>query len=308
MNLNRHHCNFPDQGASFSLCDLAFDKLVRSMAFRLYHRVFTASTGMPLVLERAVPEMAEEGKIGDQSQGTPDFPVRGVQPGSGHQKSDSRKSYRCNVSSHLLRGSVPIRFNGEVVGYLVTVQSLASQKSPKAPAGFGEVARERASHSESGRSDAPTPAAQFGRAIMFLEAIAGQLGGEINRFLVQTDKNDPEWVNNIRSRLMGASTRRGRLGASHLSDTHFFWRIPAQFEQAVGMSSLDFARRCRLENARLRVTRTEADLQDIALTTGYESEEELTEQFIRYLGETPGEFRNRMRKIKAKLEAWTGSL
>ncbi len=83
-------------------------------------------------------------------------------------------------------------------------------------------------------------------------------------------------------------TLDGLAAAVSLSRFHFARR----FRQSTGTSPHDFVLRQRVERAKMLVTRTSAPLLDIATRCGFSDQSHMTRVFNRYVGMTPGQYRN----------------
>jgi hypothetical protein len=139
------------------------------------------------------------------------------------------------------------------------------------------------------------PKERYEAALAMLKSFAFQLGESAHRLLFAHAQHEPEAVRTAKAFIMEHLAEPMSLeqvaAHAHVSPFHFC----KVFKRATGMTFTDFVNRVRVEKARKMLMRPEARITEVAYDVGFQSLSHFNRSFRRIAGESPTEFRSRLR-------------
>jgi AraC-like DNA-binding protein len=140
---------------------------------------------------------------------------------------------------------------------------------------------------------------RYEAALAMLKSFAFQLGESAHRLLFAHAQHEPEAVRGAKAFIMEHLAEPMSLEqvAAHVHVSPFhFCKI---FKRATGMTFTDFVNRARVEKARKMLMRPEARITEVAYDVGFQSLSHFNRSFRRIAGESPTEFRSRLRSPRS---------
>lgn len=284
-----------------------YDRLRRSMVCRLYRRTFETLTGLPLSLESIEPHGSSLQSLDrDHEPGTP-F-CRLMNPGRTavcaqcplshhHPENDAEREHDTSSSCKvgLRQIAVPIRFQNRTVATLQT-GSLALSR-PTIETFFTQASSvwmvcqsaKLEAAAEAWLQSPVVSAENLDRYQSILQVFADRLSLSINGMLLEDDPRDPEWMRAVKAR-----ERERADGSNYRSDFPHDSGWSFAFGLAGRMSFGEYADRCQLDRASRHLLNPEDSLENVARSSGYDSVKSLEDDFLKLVGESPDNHRERV--------------
>lgn len=277
------------------------------MVCRLYRRTFETLTGLPLFLESVEPVASPPQKPGQNNGAGSPF-CRLMNPGrtlactqcplSDHEPEHGTDRAHftnpaCKVGLRQL--AAPIRFQNQTVAMIQT-GSLALSR-PTIETFFTQASSvwmvcQSAKLEEAAEAWLQSPvvsAERLDRYRSILQVFADRLSLSINRILIEDDPRDPEWMRAVKALERDRTDR-----SNHRSDFPHDSGWNFAFGLAGRMSFGEYADRCRLDRASRQLLNPDASFEYVARSSGYDSVESLEDDFLKLVGESPGNHRERV--------------
>ncbi len=293
------------------------DRIQHSPLYQTYQKAFHLATGLPLSLLDA-----------SGSEDLLDQELRGLNPFCRFLRKSTEGCAACAASHQalacgnpagfpgarcfagLFETAVPVRSGGHVVAYLKTGQiRLTTESGP-------DLRELRSTVAASGGSPEHLEALedawnvtrrmspeQYEGVVALLAAFAGQLSDLAARIALEQQEAEP------------ASVRRAKQFIhSHLGDTLTLEAVSAHagvspfyfckiFKQSTGMTFTGFVNRQRVERAKRLLRQPYARITEAAYDSGFQSLSQFNRSFLRYTGEPPTRYRERVRLTSKTLAA-----
>jgi AraC-like DNA-binding protein len=131
-----------------------------------------------------------------------------------------------------------------------------------------------------------------------LEAFALQLGEESNRIMVESDHAEPGGVQRAKQYVC-----RNLQHKIHLDDVAAAvgvcsFQLCRLFKKHTGMTMTEFVSRKRVQHAKRGLQDPGRQIMEIAEDAGFTSLSQFNRNFLKYAGESPTEYRLRMRELE----------
>jgi AraC-like DNA-binding protein/ligand-binding sensor protein len=282
------------------------DKLRRSKLFRDYERVFSEATGLPLAL-RPVEywQLAHHGKRHEN----PFCALLAENPKSlavclqAHEDmikhtADLPSTVTCPFG--LTETAVPLKLGTRTIGYLRVGQVLRRSPSRR------DTAKVERKMSEVGapftaqirrawdRNPVLRPE-RYNAIVRLLTFFGAQLSALSNQLVVEQQNREPLLVTRARQYIEGHRTEQISLcdvaSAAGASQFHF----SKVFHKSTGLTFTDYLARVRAEGARDKLLNPNLRISEVAFDAGFQSLTQFNRTFKRVFGQSPSEFRTRLR-------------
>lgn len=288
-----------------------FRKLVESPFFQTYRKAFMDATDLDLDLVPADPEADAE---------------RQKEKGACHQSSfcqmvNSHKEgcQSCrSARNHLLRAAmdkpetatcfagmretmIPIRSGDRNFAMLSVGEIFTSKPGKNLPAeleaffsSMSLSAAERKKLEAAWRDNRVMTLEQYQGVVTMLAAFALQLSDLLNRLLIEEANAEPEVVVNAKRFVNAHLEEKISLEsvASHVGvSLYYFCKV---FKQSAGMTLTEYVNRRRVECAKRRLLNPQSRVTEVAFDVGFQSISQFNRSFLKYVGESPTRYRERL--------------
>jgi len=136
---------------------------------------------------------------------------------------------------------------------------------------------------------------QYSGCFTLINAFALHLSEELNRLLISEENQEPPTIAKAKQYVNAHLEDRITLEsvAAHIGISPFYFC--KLFKQAVGMTLTEFVNRRRVEWAKRKLANPNNRITEVAYDVGYQSLSQFNRSFLRYVGESPSQFRERNR-------------
>ncbi len=287
--------------------DRVLRKLTESSLFQTYRTAFRLATGLDIEL-RPAGEPDDPDTSPGQLAANP-F-CQKLELGKGCQACalarkclfesacDRSKTIQCFAG--LKETAIPVRNGSNLIAFLRTGQVF---ENPPKDAQFDAIyeklkeLRIPAKNREELKSaffQVPTmDAKRYLGAITLLAAFSLQLSEEFARLLIAEENSDPPTVIKAKQFINAHLEDKITLDqvASHCSvSPYYFCKL---FKQATGMTLTEYVNRRRVEWAKRKLLNPQVRVTEVAYDVGYQSLSQFNRSFLRYVGESPTNYRER---------------
>ncbi len=283
-----------------------FHRLFHSDLFQVYRQAFEAATGLPLLLKSCDPN-------GDH---TAQKPFRnpfcqelnsGRRPCEHCLNADLCLTSKSEEQAHTTRcfaglreTAIPVRTGGQTIAFLSTGQVFDAEPSEKDFEALAEALRE--SNFPESRiqklrdsffaTQVVTPESYQGM-VTLIGVFALQLSESLNRLMIEDANSEPPVVISAKQYINANLEDRITLDevAAHVCvSPYYFCKI---FKQATGMTLTEYVNRRRIERAKRKLLVPHARVTEVAYDVGYQSLSQFNRSFLKYVGMSPTQFRER---------------
>jgi AraC-like DNA-binding protein/ligand-binding sensor protein len=283
-----------------------FDRITQSDRFKNYQDAFRLTTGLPL---RLVPADPDIWCLDDQSVNRSPFCEALNLCGSActacqetnrrlMKEAETKGSSTCNCFAGLCATAVPVKMGASVVGFLKTGQVFTKVPSEaKFVAILGSLGRKTLSAASiaqlktaylNTRSIEPQ---RYDSMVTLLQTFAEQLSEHAESLAIIEEGSEPAAIARARKFIHSNVDQPLPLGQvareAGLSESHFC-RL---FKESTGLTLTDYVNRCRIDWAKRELLRPEVRISEIAFLVGYQSLSQFNRSFARIVGFSPTQFR-----------------
>jgi AraC-like DNA-binding protein/ligand-binding sensor protein len=285
------------------------DALRRSKLFRDYERVFSEATGLPLALQPLEYwQLAHHGKRHEN----PFCALLAENPKSlavcleAHEEMVRRTG---NLPTTVIcpfgltETAVPLKLGEKTIGYLRVGQVLrhSSKRSDLAKVGRALTRAGTRFTPEIRRAWEKNPVLlpeRYNAIVRLLTFFAEQLSALSNQLLVEQRNEEPLLVAKARQYIDEHKTEqislKGVAAAAGASVFHF----SKVFHKSTGLTFTNYVARVRAEGARTQLLNPSARISEVAYDAGFQSLTQFNRTFKRVFGQSPSQFRARLRPGK----------
>lgn len=140
---------------------------------------------------------------------------------------------------------------------------------------------------------------RYEAALALLKTFAFQLGESTHRLLFANAQHEPEPVRLAKAFILQNLAEPMSLEAVARQVSVSPFHFCKVFKRATGMTFTDFVGRARVEKARRMLMRPEARITEVAYDVGFQSLSHFNRSFRRVAGESPTEYRARLRSSRS---------
>ena len=283
--------------------------MIRSRLFRDYESVFFKATGLPLVLRPLEYwQLAHHGKKHENP-----FCARlAEQPATlavcleAHDRmirhtGDLPHTVTCPFG--LTETAVSVKLGEKTIGYLRIGQVLrrapsrADTEKVKATLEnhgirFSGTVRKDWEHNPL------IPAEKYDAIVRLLTFFAAQLSTLINQIMVEKQSAEPPIVQKARQYIEANKKEALSLSVVAAASGASVFHFCKVFHKATGLKFTDYVARVRLEDARTQLLNPNRRISEVAYDVGFQSLTQFNRLFKRVFGQSPSEFRSRLRGRK----------
>ncbi len=282
------------------------EKIKASSLYRSYGKAFQAVTGLPLVMQPAQGSGELVLNEGPQNRFCQLLNKGRTCRECAHSHVSLMRAARdhvetCECFAGLKEAAVPVRFGEKTVALLRTGQVL--HRKPEAAdfdALVGDLVKEGYDNDEINRLRTAYKETKvmsedhFKQTITLLAIFSLQLSNLINQLVLARNKDEPPVISKakqfIRENLSERLSLDGIAKAVGVS-SFYFCKL---FKQSTAMTFTEYVNRQRVECAKHALLRPSARVTEIAFAVGYQSLSQFNRSFLKFAGESPTEYRNRM--------------
>ncbi len=310
-NMTNSNCsqNCPDAFDAAVQTSPIVEKLRQSSLFSAYRDAFQAATGLSLELcyppetmrhpcrSGAKPNafcraMREDGALREVCRRTKWDPAK-------NESAACPRSAECFAGLRI--STVPVTVGNDVVAHLRTAPVPTREPSEAEWAAIRSSLSLKSSDSEK-EEQLKKPfwelsvvdEARYRGAIGLLTAFAAQLGELANRLTLSQEQAEPTVVAEARRFILENLEEKLTLDmvADHVNVSPFYFcKI---FKRTTGLSFTEFVNRSRVEWAKKRLKNPNVRITEVAYDVGYHSLSQFNRCFLKYAGESPTRFRERL--------------
>lgn len=286
-----------------------FERVRDGALFQSYREAFQAATGLPLVLFFA----------GD-SEWNPCQGEENENPFCQHLNRDDHHCEACMALARQLRydavrdtcsvscfagfveTAVPVRLGGSTLAFLKTGEVLERKPTARDFAKVRDVLRLE------GRSDDEIEElrdAYFASPVVdgerysgitgLLSTFAIHLSRHVDDLVLASENDEPQAVRKAKQYIAAHLDEAISLGdvANHVAvSEYYFCKI---FKRATGLTFTDFVNRQRIAWAKRELLKPDVRVTEVAFNVGYQSLSQFNRSFARIVGESPSDYRRRLR-------------
>jgi AraC-like DNA-binding protein len=284
-------------------------KLLHSGLFKAYQKAFVNATGLPLVL-RYADDPNREIRLESENQnpfcqllnhgGTICKECLRVRNRLVREAGEKARTTRCFFG--MQETAVPVRLGKEIVGFLETGQirfdrptdddfEAVAQELVEEGRDTGEISRLHPAFLSSTVIDET----RYHSMVTLLAAFSLQLSDLANRIVLERHGDEPAIVRTAKAYILAKCDGPIRLEdvARHVNvSLYYFCKL---FKKATGMTFTEFVNRQRVERAKQMLLDPEERVTVIAYEVGFQSLSQFNRCFLKIVGDSPTEFRRRMR-------------
>jgi AraC-like DNA-binding protein/ligand-binding sensor protein len=216
-----------------------------------------------------------------------------------------KQTYTLTCFAGLEETAVPLRLGRNIIGFLQTGQIFT--KPPQAAqfktindaavsASFTEVETRRLIKSY--RQTPVFEKEKYASMITLLSIISLQLTEFLNRLMLEGESHEPDIISQAKAWI--ADRIDEKISLAEISrETHvsvfYFCKL---FKQSTGMTLTEYVNRQRIELAKGELKNTEKPVTEIAYAVGFQSLSPFNRSFLKYVGESPRQYRKHVRDTK----------
>ena len=216
-----------------------------------------------------------------------------------------KQAYTLTCFAGLEETAVPLRLGRDIIGFLQTGQIFT--KPPQAAqfntvndaavsAGFTEVETRRLIKSY--RQTPIFEKEKYASMITLLSIISLQLTEFLNRLMLEGESHEPHIISQAKAWIADRIDEKISLAEisrrTHVS-VFYFCKL---FKQSTGMTLTEYVNRQRIELAKGELKNTEKPVTEIAYAVGFQSLSPFNRSFLKYVGESPRQYRQHVRDTK----------
>jgi AraC-like DNA-binding protein/ligand-binding sensor protein len=302
------HSNIANMNATDSNSKLVA-KIKDSSLYQSYEKAFQAVSGLPLLL---VPAHSSGEYAAEEGSPTSRFcqllnksaPCRECSHSHvGLIRESKGKAHTCTCFAGLQETAVPVRLGEETVAYLRTGQVLPNAPKPgdfkeigKTLSGEGytddEIRALRTAYFET----QVVPEDRLNQVVTLLAIFSLQLSNLVNQLVLAKNEDEPPVITKakqfIRGRLQDRLSLDDVANAVGIS-SFYFCKL---FKQTTSMTFTEYVNRKRVECAKRALLKPHARITEVAFEIGYQSLSQFNRSFLKYVGESPTQYRKRMQR------------
>ncbi len=281
-------------------------RLLNSDLFKVYRNAFETATGLPLLLKNA------DQTSDDAPRDTFRNPFcqelnSGRKPCQHCLNADQCLTARSEEQAHTTRcfaglkeTAIPVRAGGRTIAFLSTGQVFEAKPSEKdfhaladalRESGFSENRIEKLR--DSFFSTLVIPPDRYQGMVTLIGVFALQLSESLNRLMIEDTNSEPPVVISAKQYINAHLEDRITLDevAAHVCvSPYYFCKI---FKQATGMTLTEYVNRRRIERAKRKLLIPHARVTEVAYDVGYQSLSQFNRSFLKYVGMSPTQYRER---------------
>ena len=222
------------------------------------------------------------------------------------------KAFSLTCFAGLEETAVPIRLGNSTIGFLKTGQIFTKKPTPEQFAAVTHAldaakysAAEKKKVLEQYKLTPVFKLSKYKGMITLLSIISLQLSDFLNRLLLESKNDEPAIVRKAKAyideRITNNIDKKITLGEiSNEVHVSVFYFCKA-FKQATGMTFTEYVNRKRIELAKGELKNTEKQITEIAYAVGFQSLSQFNRCFLKFVGESPRQYRLSARKVPADL-------
>ena len=281
-------------------------RLATSDLFQVYRKAFESATGLPLLLKTA-DQASEEAPM--ETFRTPFCQElnSGAQPCQHCLNADQCLTAKSEEQAHtttcfagLKETAIPVRASGQTIAFLSTGQIFDRKPTEKEFDALADALRESGfaekriqSLRKSYFSTQVVEPERYQGMVTLIGVFALQLSESLNRLMIEDSHADPPVVVTAKQYINAHLEDRITLDevAAHVCvSPYYFCKI---FKQATGMTLTEYVNRRRVERAKRKLLVPHARVTEVAYDVGYQSLSQFNRSFLKYVGMSPTQFRER---------------
>ncbi len=283
-----------------------FERLRTSDLYQVFRGAFEAATGLPLLLKSA-DQSADEAPLETFRNTFCSELNAGRKPCQHCLNADQCLTARSEQQAHttqcfagLKETAIPVRAGGQTVAFLSTGQCFDHQPSETDFASLAAALRESnfpESRIERLRNSffatQVVEPDRYQGMVTLIGVFALQLSESLNRLMIEAANAEPPVVMSAKQYINANLEERITLDevAAHVCvSPYYFCKI---FKQATGMTLTEFVNRRRIERAKRKLLVPHARVTEVAYDVGYQSLSQFNRSFLKYVGMSPTQFRER---------------
>jgi len=285
------------------------EALRRSRLFREYERVFGEATGLPLALRPLEYwQLAHRGKRNEN----PFCALLAENPKTlavclqAHEDmvrhtGDLPSTVTCPFG--LTETAVPLKLGKKTIGYLRVGQVLRQSPHPSDTAKAGRTVTRTGAHftpqiRRAWEKNPVLPSQRYDAIVRLLTFFAEQLSALSNQLLVRQQNQEPLVVAKARQYIeqhQGEQISLAHVASASGASVFHFCKI---FHKSTGLRFTDYLGRVRVEAARTKLLNPNLRISEVAYDAGFQSLTQFNRTFRRVFGQSPSDFRARLRSGK----------
>ncbi len=281
-------------------------RLLNSDLFQVYQKAFESATGLPLLLKTADQSSDEAPENTFRNPFCQDL-NSGKKPCQHCLNADQCLTARSEEQAHttkcfagLKETAIPVRAGGQTVAFLSTGQVFDAEPTEKEFDALADALREsgfpeRKIESLRGSFFATQVVSpeRYQGMVTLIGVFALQLSESLNRLMIEDSNSEPPVVISAKQYINANLEERITLDdvAAHVCvSPYYFCKI---FKQATGMTLTEYVNRRRIERAKRKLLVPHARVTEVAYDVGYQSLSQFNRSFLKYVGMSPTQFRER---------------
>ncbi|MCB1229319.1 MAG: helix-turn-helix domain-containing protein [Verrucomicrobiae bacterium] len=281
-------------------------RLLNSDLFQVYRQAFESATGLPLLLKSADQTVDEAPEDTFRNLFCQEL-NSGRKPCQHCLNADQCLTARSEQQAHttscfagLKETAIPVRAGGQTVAFLSTGQVFESEPTEKDFSKLAEALRESgfSEHRIEKLRDSffatqVVPSDRYQGMVTLIGVFALQLSESLNRLMIEDSNSEPPVVISAKQYINANLEDRITLDdvAAHVCvSPYYFCKI---FKQATGMTLTEYVNRRRIERAKRKLLIPHARVTEVAYDVGYQSLSQFNRSFLKYVGMSPTQFRER---------------
>lgn len=205
----------------------------------------------------------------------------------------------------MLETAVPVRVGNAVIAYLRTGQQIPNAPTEAKFAQLEKWLREKGREKEIPQIKKaflalkPADGERYESNVRLVEFFADQLAAHANRLLLEQHRPEPAPVR--KAKRFVAENLGDRIALEDVAkhsgvSTFYFCKV---FKASTGMCFTEYVNRVRVEKAKALLNHPEHRITEVAYAVGFQSLSQFNRSFQKYAGESPTEFRRRIRGEEA---------
>lgn len=281
-------------------------RLLNSDLFQVYQKAFESATGLPLLLKAADQSVDE----------APNHTFRnpfcrelnsGTKPCQRCLNADQCLTAKSEEQAHttscfagLKETAIPVRASGRTVAFLSTGQVFESEPTEMDFESLSVALRESGFSEErigqlrdSFFATQVVSPERYQGMVTLIGVFALQLSESLNRLMIEDSNSEPPVVISAKQYINANLEDRITLDevAAHVCvSPYYFCKI---FKQATGMTLTEYVNRRRIERAKRKLLVPHSRVTEVAYDVGYQSLSQFNRSFLKYVGMSPTQFRER---------------
>lgn len=284
------------------------DKIKGSTLYQSYKEAFQVVSGLPLLLE----PVHGNGQFVQQDNAPQNSFCQLLNQGSSCQACSKSRvcllrgakehAHTCDCFAGLKEAAVPVKLGEETIAYLRTGQV---RNAPAKATDFKKLAAELSAQGYDHDQIQALRTAylktkvisedDLKQIVTLLAIFSLQLSNLVNQLVLAKDEEEPLVITKakkyISERLMDRLSLDDVATAVGVS-SFYFCKL---FKQTTSMTFTEYVNRKRVECAKEALLKPQTRITEVAFEVGYQSLSQFNRSFLKYAGESPTQFRKRMK-------------